>query len=96
MLDNISVYWFTATATSSAQMYWESRRTLDVAPVDVPAGVSVFPKDLSPLSRRWCERRYRDLRWHNKLPAGGHFASLEQPALFVDELRGFFRLLRDR
>jgi pimeloyl-ACP methyl ester carboxylesterase len=94
ILDNVSVYWFSNTATSAARMYWESRRSLDMAPLDTPTGVSVFPKDISPLSRRWCERRYRDLRWYNRLEHGGHFASLEQPDAFVGEVRSFFGLVR--
>lgn len=94
LLDNISLYWFTATATSSARMYWESRATLDMEPVNVPSGVSVFPKELSPLSRRWTEHRYRDLRWYNRLDRGGHFAALEQPEAFLDEVRTFFRFIR--
>ncbi|MDX3187477.1 epoxide hydrolase [Streptomyces sp. MN03-5084-2B] len=93
ILDAISVYWFTATAASSARMYWENNDR-DLSTVDVPAGVSVFPKEIVRPSRRQAEQRYPDLRWFEELPVGGHFAALEQPGLFVEQVRGFFRLVR--
>jgi len=62
--------------------------------VDVPTGCSIFPKELQRPSRRWAERRFRDIRHWNELDRGGHFAAFEQPELFVDELRAFFRLVR--
>jgi pimeloyl-ACP methyl ester carboxylesterase len=94
MLDNVSVYWFGATAASSARLYWESLRQANRDPVTVPTGISIFPKEIFPISRRWAERRYLDLRYFNRLDRGGHFAAFEQPELFVDELRRFFRLVR--
>jgi pimeloyl-ACP methyl ester carboxylesterase len=94
LLDNVSVYWFSATAASSARFYWESLRNIDTAPLDVPAGVSIFPKDILPASRRWVETRYRDLRWFNRLPGGGHFAAMERPAAFVSEVQQAFRTMR--
>jgi len=93
ILDAISVYWFTATAASSARMYWENNDR-DLSTVDVPAGVSVFPKEIVRPSRRQAEQRYTDLRWFDELPVGGHFAALEQPELLVEQVRGFFRLVR--
>lgn len=93
LLDAISVYWFTATAASSARMYWENTDR-DLSPITVPAGVSVFPKEIVRPSRRQAEQRYADLRWFETLPVGGHFAALEQPELFVQQVRGFFRLVR--
>jgi len=96
LLDNIMLYWVTATAASSARLYWESfgpeRRS--VAPVQVPTGVSVFPKEIVTPVRRWMEDRYRNIQYWNELPKGGHFAAFEQPALFVDELRRYFRTIR--
>ena len=62
--------------------------------VDVPVGGSVFPHELQRPSRRWAERRFTDIRHWNEPDRGGHFAALEQPGLFVDELRAFFRLVR--
>ena len=94
LLDNISVYWFTATATSSARLYWESLSSIDMEPVTVPSGISVFPREIFPVSKRWCETRYRDLRSYRRLDAGGHFAALEQPANFVEEVRTFFGMVR--
>ena len=94
MLDNISVYWFTATATSSARLYWESFNASQRDEVAVPTGISVYPREIMRPSRRWCARRYKDLRWYEELDKGGHFAALEQPESFVDQVRGFFRLVR--
>jgi epoxide hydrolase len=94
MLDDVSVYWFSATAASSARYYWENVGGPTMEPVVVPAGVSVFPKEILPVSRRWAEARYTDLRWFHRLDRGGHFAAWEQPHAFVEELRGFFRTVR--
>lgn len=94
MLDDISLYWFTQTGTSSARLYWESFGGAPQGEVSVPTGISAFPKEIWQPSRRWAERRFTDLRWHRELPRGGHFAAWEQPELFVDEVRGFFRLVR--
>ncbi|MCM3882295.1 hypothetical protein ND747_01320 [Frankia sp. R82] len=94
ILDDVSLYWFTGTATSSSRLYWESLRTVDFDPVAVPSGISVFPAEIFQTSRRWAERRFTDLRWFGEPPRGGHFAAFEQPALFVEEVRGFFRLVR--
>ncbi|MFE3199493.1 epoxide hydrolase family protein [Embleya sp. NPDC055664] len=94
MLDNVMLYWLTGTATSSARLYWESYRDPDLAAVDVPTGCSVFPHEIIRASRRWAANRFRDLRYWNELPRGGHFAAFEQPQLFVEEIRRFFRLLR--
>ncbi|MDD9370267.1 MAG: epoxide hydrolase, partial [Acidimicrobiales bacterium] len=94
MLDNVSLYWFTATAASSARLYWESLRERSSAPIAVPSGISIFPGEIYRPSRRWAERRYTDLRWYETLDRGGHFAAFEQPATYVDQVRGFFRIVR--
>jgi pimeloyl-ACP methyl ester carboxylesterase len=94
MLDNISVYWFTATAASSARLYWESFATGHTDPVPVPSGISVYPHEIFRTSRRWAEKRFTDLRWFDEPDRGGHFAAFEQPESFVDQVRGFFRLVR--
>jgi epoxide hydrolase len=93
ILDEISVYWFTASATSSARLYWESFAGFR-EPVTAPSGLSVYPHDITRPSRREAEQRFTDLRWFSELPRGGHFAALEQPESLVDEVRGFFRLVR--
>jgi pimeloyl-ACP methyl ester carboxylesterase len=94
LLDNISVYWFRAAAASSARLYWENLRQIDTNEVPVPSGVSVFPREIRVVSRRWTETRFTDLRWFGELDRGGHFAALEQPEAFVEEVRGFFRTVR--
>ncbi|HKT03983.1 MAG TPA: epoxide hydrolase [Rugosimonospora sp.] len=102
MLDNISLYWHTASAASSARIYWEdgfvrpSRRAAGARaePPAVPVGVSVFPREILRPSRRWCEAYYPDLRFYERLDRGGHFAAFEQPELFVDQVRRAFRTMR--
>jgi pimeloyl-ACP methyl ester carboxylesterase len=101
MLDDITLYWLTGTGASSARLYWESFRQVSEwfgrgggDPVSVPTGCSIFPKEMPRPSRRWAERRYTDIRHWNELDRGGHFAAFEQPELFVDEVRAFFRLVR--
>lgn len=96
LLDNVMLYWVTASAASSARLYWESfgpgRRSTQ--PVTVPTGVAVFPKEIVPPVRRWMESRYPDIRHWTEMPRGGHFAAFEQPGLLVDDLRKFFGALR--
>jgi epoxide hydrolase len=101
LLDNLMLYWLPRTGASSARLYWESiaqvnRWISDVVDdtIDVPTGCSIFPKELQRPSRRWAERRFVDIRHWNELARGGHFAAFEQPELFVDEVRAFFRLVR--
>ena len=96
LLDNVMLYWVTETATSSARLYWESfgpkRRVAHT--ITVPTGVAVFPKEIVPPVRRWMESTYTDIRHWTEMPKGGHFAAFEQPALFIDDVRKFFRTLR--
>lgn len=96
MLDNISLYWFTATAASSARLYWESFKGLltDFTPVTVPAAYSCFPEDLFTMTERWARTRFADLRYYSQPARGGHFPSLEQPQSFVTEVRNGLRALR--
>lgn len=96
LLDAIMAYWVPATATSSARFYWEANRgPVTFGPVQVPLGFSVFPGEVVPTPKVWAERAYGDkLVYFNKLAAGGHFAAFEQPALFVDEVRKWARLVR--
>jgi epoxide hydrolase len=94
ILDSVSVYWFTATAASSARLYWESFTQRSSEPIGVPSGISIFPREIFRPSRRWAERRFKDLRWYETLDRGGHFAAFEEPDLFVDQVRGFFRTVR--
>jgi pimeloyl-ACP methyl ester carboxylesterase len=94
LLDNIMLYWLPATGASSARLYWESFRKVDFRPIAVPTGCSIFPKEIFRLSRRWAESRFSDLRHFNELDRGGHFAALEQPQLYLEEVRAFFRTVR--
>ena len=87
MLDTVSLYWLTNSAASSARLYWHSFATFAAGEIDVPTGCSLFPSEIMRLSRRWAERRYRNIVHWNELPRGGHFAALEQPELFVAEVR---------
>lgn len=95
LLDNIMLYWLSNAGASSARLYWESFRAgFRAVELDIPAGVSVFPKDIYTAPRSWCERCMRQLIYWNELDRGGHFAAFEQPALFVEELRKSFRPVR--
>lgn len=94
MLDNITLYWLSASGASSARLYWESFRTFNADPVTVPVGCSIFPHELFRASRRWAEKKYPNLIHWNELEKGGHFAAFEQPELFVDEVRTAFRTVR--
>jgi epoxide hydrolase len=101
LLDNLMLYWLPGAGASAARLYWESIRQVNeqiagsvAETIDVPAGGSVFAKELQRPSRRWAARRFTDIRYWNEPPRGGHFAAFEQPELFVAELRAFFRLVR--
>ncbi len=90
ILDNISVYWFTKSASSSARLYWESFADFGTGTVDIPTACSIFPKEIIRCSRRWADQRYTAISYWNELDHGGHFAAWEQPELFVSELRKAF------
>ena len=94
MLDNITLYWLSATAASSARIYWQNSRTFKEHEIQVPVGFSQFPRDFHQTSRRWVQERYPTLVHYNELPWGGHFAAWEQPVQFTEEVRVSFRLLR--
>ena len=97
LLTTIMIYWVTETITSSVRLYYENRGIPPLAPeqrIEVPAGVAIFPKDLALPPREWAERSLRVERW-TEMPRGGHFAAMEEPALLVEDLRAFFRPLRE-
>ena len=97
MLDNITLYWLTDTAASSARIYFEQARLGSInnsGRVDLPVGCSIFPREIVPAPRTWAERLFPNLIYWNELDRGGHFAAFEQPALFTKELRDCFRSLR--
>ena len=95
VLDNVTLYWLTKTAVSSARLYWESKLAF-FAPkgVQLPTAISVFPDELYAAPRSWTEQAYPKLIHYNRLPKGGHFAAWEQPQLLTQELRTAFRSLR--
>lgn len=96
LLTNISIYWFTGTITSSTRIYYENRNTPAEKPIeyiDVPTGAAIFPAEIYLAPRAWAEAAY-DLRHWTLMPRGGHFAALEQPELYLNDLREFFRTLR--
>jgi pimeloyl-ACP methyl ester carboxylesterase len=95
VLDNITLYWLTNTAVSSARLYWENKLVF-FAPknVSVPAAVSAFPGDIDVPPRSWVEKAYPRLIHYNRLDKGGHFAAFEQPELFCQEVRTGLRSLR--
>ena len=95
VLDNITLYWLTNTAISSARLFWESKLAFfDVKNVSIPVAVSAFPDELYQAPRSWAERAFPKLIHYNKLDKGGHFAAWEQPELFAAEIRAAFRSLR--
>ena len=94
LLTNITLYWATQTAASSARIYYENRVAGPVAGrVTVPTACALFPKEITTPPRRWVEARYNLTRW-TEMPRGGHFAAMEQPDLLVGDIRAFFRDLR--
>jgi len=97
MLDDVSLYWFTSTGTSSSQLYWE---VWGISPFDaveipeVPVAVTVFPGEIYAAPRSWGERNYRRLVYWHEVDRGGHFAAWEEPELLGAEIRAAFRTLR--
>ena len=95
VLDNISLYWLTNTAISSARLYWENKTNLYLpANVMIPAAVTAFPGESFVAPRSWAEKAYPKLIYFNQAEAGGHFAAWEQPEIFSREVRAAFRPLR--
>ena len=94
LLDNVMLYWTTASAASSARLYWESFNVFrGGGAVKLPTGIAAFPKEIIRAPRNWCEATYNITHW-TTMPRGGHFAAFEQPALFVDDVRAFFATVR--
>ena len=94
LLDNVMLYWTTASAASSARLYWESFNVFSGGgAVKLPTGIAAFPKEIIRAPRNWCEATYNITHW-TTMPRGGHFAAFEQPALFVDDVRAFFATVR--
>jgi pimeloyl-ACP methyl ester carboxylesterase len=100
ILDNITLYWLTNTATSAARMYWENARATAAAagkatpPVTLPVAFTVFPGEIYQAPQSWAESVYPNLVYFNEVDRGGHFAAWEEPELFAAELRAAFASLR--
>jgi pimeloyl-ACP methyl ester carboxylesterase len=94
LLDDVTLYWLTNTATSSARLYWESYRKAGLPdPVSLPCAYSQFPKEMFQWTERWLRTRFTGLCYYHEAARGGHFAALEQPELFVQEVRAALRAL---
>ena len=101
VLDNITLYWLTATGASAARSYWEGGRATALAAgkappaVTIPVGFTTFPGEIFRAPRSWAETLYPTLVYFNKAEKGGHFAAWEEPEIFAQELRGAFSSLRN-
>lgn len=97
LLTNVMIYWVTQTFNSASRIYYEERhhpwRLGPDEKVLAPTGVAVFPKEIARAPREWVERAYNLCHW-SPMPAGGHFAAMENPKLLVADIRNFFRDLR--
>jgi pimeloyl-ACP methyl ester carboxylesterase len=100
-LDNVTLYWLTNTATSSARLYWETggqsvilAAAQKTAEISLPVAITVFPGEVYRAPETWARRAYRNLVYFKEVDKGGHFAAWEQPELFAAELRAAFRTLR--
>jgi pimeloyl-ACP methyl ester carboxylesterase len=102
ILDNITLYWLTSTATSAARLYWEETQSIGAAlasgqkppKLSLPVGFTVFPSEIIQAPRSWVEKVYPNLIYYHQADKGGHFAAWEEPELFAAELRAAFRSLR--
>ncbi len=94
LLDAVMMYWLPAAGASSARIYWEAAIIPTWPNITVPVGISMFPKEIFRTSRRWAAKRYPTLGYFHEVDRGGHFAALEQPELFVSEVRAWFATLR--
>jgi epoxide hydrolase len=94
LLDNVMFYWATNSGASSARLYWESFRRGERVTVNIPSGVAAYPKEIAPPVRAWLDSTLTDVRHFAEMAKGGHFAAFEQPELFVDDVRTFFRMVR--
>ncbi len=102
IVDNITLYWLTNTATSSARLYWENAQSIVAAiasgqkppELSLPVAFTVFPDEIFQAPRSWAEKVYPNLIYFNEVDRGGHFAAWEEPELFASEVRAAFRSLR--
>jgi pimeloyl-ACP methyl ester carboxylesterase len=102
VLDDITLYWLTNSATSAARLYWEntgrgvtSAAAQKTAEISLPVAITVFPDEVYRVPETWARRAYRNLIYFHEVDKGGHFAAWEQPELFAAELRAAFSSLRE-
>jgi pimeloyl-ACP methyl ester carboxylesterase len=103
VVDNLTLYWLTNTATSAARLYWENFQTIAAAiasgqkppELKLPVAFTVFPDEIFQAPRSWAEKVYPNLVYFNEADKGGHFAAWEEPQLFAAELRAAFQSMRD-
>jgi pimeloyl-ACP methyl ester carboxylesterase len=97
ILDNVTFYWITSTAVSSARLYWENKLAFfEPKHLTIPVAVSVFPDEIYAAPRSWAEKAFPKLIHYNRLPKGGHFAAWEQPDEYVTEIRASFKSIRQK
>jgi len=100
-LDDVTLYWLTNSATSSARLYWENNSNilsaagLETAEISLPVAITVFSGEIYRAPETWARRAYRNLIYFHEVDKGGHFAAWEQPQLFSEEIRAAFRSLRE-
>ena len=94
LLDNVMLYWLSGNAACSGRLYWESFNSVAMDDITIPVGCSIFPKEIFRCSRRWAEKRFKNIIHWNDMKVGGHFAAFEQPEAYVGEVRTCFRSLR--
>src|SRR4029079_6082735 len=101
VLDDITLYWLTNTATSAGRLYWEQGGASPIfaaaqkaSEMSLPVPITVFPGESYRAPETWARRAYRKLTYFHEVDRGGHFAAWEQPDMFRAELRGAFRPLR--
>jgi pimeloyl-ACP methyl ester carboxylesterase len=102
ILDNVTLYWLTATGASAARSYWEAYGPDAPAagsellpPPSIPVAFTTFPGEIWRTPRSWAEKAYPTLSYFNEVDRGGHFAAWEEPELFSVELCAAFKTLRD-
>ena len=94
LLTNIMLYWVTQNMPSAVRLYYESRRSdRNMGRIEVPTAIAMFPGEIFFSPRKWVETRYNAVQW-TEMPKGGHFAAMEEPELFVEDVRKFFHQLR--
>lgn len=93
LLDNVMLYWLNNASTTSAHLYWHSFGDIQLANIELPFGGTVAPGDIFPSSRRWAEKRRKNIVYWNELDRGGHFLAMERPDDFVREVGQCFELM---